>query len=72
MFKLIYLLLVLFRPGESRTYSHAEAASLVRAVGITLSSSGNYNNRANSQCTSLDGIHSEAIDGIIKLKVSNI
>jgi hypothetical protein len=48
--------------------THADAASRLRAAGITWSSSGNCSDRYNSTCTSFEQIYSGTIDGIITLK----
>uniref|UniRef100_A0A915LH69 Uncharacterized protein n=1 Tax=Meloidogyne javanica TaxID=6303 RepID=A0A915LH69_MELJA len=50
------------------TYTHSQAMNLLQNEGISISSTGRCSNRNNPQCTSLEGIHSEAIDGIITLK----
>lgn len=63
------LLEFLFHSNEAGTYTHQEALNQLSANGIGISSSGGCSNRYNSQCTSLDGIHTEAIDGLIQLKV---
>lgn len=49
-------------------YSHNGALKLVNEAGIRVVSSGHCSNRNNRHCISLEGIHSEAIDGIITLK----
>uniref|UniRef100_A0A914DN54 Uncharacterized protein n=1 Tax=Acrobeloides nanus TaxID=290746 RepID=A0A914DN54_9BILA len=53
---------------SAETYSHSAAATRLRNAGISIHSSGGCSNKYNKQCTSLDGIHKEAIDGVITLK----
>lgn len=53
---------------QSTVYTHSEALGRLNAAGISVTSSGQCSNRGNAQCTSLDGIHSQAIDGVITLK----
>ncbi|KAI6183063.1 Lysozyme [Aphelenchoides bicaudatus] len=62
VFKLL-LLGLLLHAANAQTYTHQEAANLVRAQDISISSSGGCSNRADRKCTSFDGIHVEAIDG---------
>lgn len=45
------------------TYTNDQAVSLVNAAGIHISSSGGCSDQNNPSCTSLNGIHSECIDG---------
>lgn len=45
------------------TYSNGDAVARLSAAGISVRSSGGCSNRNNPSCTSLDGIHSECIDG---------
>jgi hypothetical protein len=64
------LILLLFCAKNSlqAVYNHSQALQLVNDAGIFVTSRGQCSNRRNPQCTSLDGVHSEAIDGIITLK----
>lgn len=45
------------------TYSNGDAVARLAAAGISVRSSGGCSDRNNGRCTSLDGIHSECIDG---------
>jgi hypothetical protein len=49
--------------ATAQTYSHSQALSKLQAVGISVRSSGGCSNRNNPRCTSLDGIHTQCIDG---------
>src|SRR5438045_2500355 len=49
-------------------YTHSEAQRLLNNSGITVTSTGGCSNKNVEGCTSLDGIHEEAIDEIITLK----
>ena len=53
-------------PGLKLTQTEAE--SRIRAAGISIISSGNCSNKSNPRCTSLNGILSSTVDGIIALK----
>lgn len=44
-------------------YTDQQARKLLAAAGIGVSSSGNCNDQNQKNCTSLNGIHSECIDG---------
>jgi hypothetical protein len=48
--------------------SQSQAASQLRAAGITWSSSGNCTTRSNPTCTSFDQINASTVDGVITLK----
>lgn len=48
--------------------SHAAAVAKLNANGITITSSGNCTDRNNPNCTSLEGVLSGTVDGVIKLK----
>ncbi|MGW2021824.1 hypothetical protein [Streptomyces decoyicus] len=48
--------------------THAQAASKLRAAGITWTSSGRCSNRNNRRCTSFTRINSGTIKGIITFK----
>jgi len=50
------------------TYTHAEAAAILSAKGISTSSSGGCSDQNNRSCTSLEGIPKTTIDNIIALK----
>jgi len=56
---------------QAGTYTQAQAAAKLSAAGIDVHSSGNCATQSNPSCTSLQGIHQEAIDcnnGVIVLK----
>ena len=55
-------------PNYAAKLSQAQAASLIRAAGIGVSSSGGCTNRYNSTCTSFDQINDTTVNGIITLK----
>lgn len=55
-------------PSYAAKLSQAQAASLIRAAGISVSSSGGCTNRNNSTCTSFEQINDTTINGIITLK----
>jgi hypothetical protein len=48
--------------------TQSQAASELRAAGITWSSSGNCTTRTNSHCTSFDQINASTVDGVITLR----
>jgi hypothetical protein len=48
--------------------SQSQAASQIRAAGITWSSSGGCTDRYNSHCTSFEQINSGTVNGIITLR----
>lgn len=48
--------------------THAQATSMLRASGITWSSSGNCSNRLNSTCTSFEQVNLATIQGAQTLK----
>ena len=51
--------------------TQAQAASQLRAAGITWSSSGNCTTRSNPSCTSFDQINQSTVSGAITLKKAN-
>ena len=51
--------------------SQSEAASLIRAAGISVYSSGGCTNRNRSNCTSFEQINSATVNGIITFKKSS-
>ena len=55
-------------PDYAAKLSQAQAASLIRAAGIGVSSSGNCTTRTNSTCTSFEQINDTTVNGIITLK----
>jgi hypothetical protein len=55
-------------PSYAAKLSQAQAASLIRAAGIAVSSSGGCTNRNDGTCTSFDQINDTTVDGIITLK----
>ena len=55
-------------PNYAAKLSQSQAASLVRAAGIAVSSSGGCTNRNNSTCTSFEQINDATINGIITFK----
>eukprot|EP01122_Echinamoeba_exundans_P009995 TRINITY_DN3620_c0_g1_i1.p1 TRINITY_DN3620_c0_g1~~TRINITY_DN3620_c0_g1_i1.p1 ORF type:complete len:149 (-),score=29.80 TRINITY_DN3620_c0_g1_i1:120-566(-) len=60
--------------ATAQTYTHSQALSKLQAAGISVRSSGGCSNRNNPRCTSLDGIHTQCIDGsagVITLKRSS-
>ncbi|MFF4187574.1 hypothetical protein ACFYZ9_30715 [Streptomyces sp. NPDC001691] len=62
---------VLALPGNAfavTKLSQSEAASQLRAAGITWSSSGNCTTRSNSSCTSFDQINQATVTGLKTLK----
>lgn len=63
IFAVAIILAVAVAAVAAGTYSHATAASLLAGAGIGIRSSGGCSNRNIGSCTSLDGIHSECIDG---------
>lgn len=60
------VLAVAITVADAGTLSHAQALAQIRAAGMD--TNGKCTSRHSFQCTSLDGIHEEAIDGIITLK----
>ncbi|MFC0434386.1 hypothetical protein [Kutzneria buriramensis] len=48
--------------------TQAQAASELRAAGITWSSSGNCTTRSDPHCTSFDQINASTVDGVITLR----
>ncbi|MEV4342106.1 peptidoglycan-binding protein [Streptomyces sp. NPDC049590] len=54
--------------GGGGKLSDAQAASRLKAAGITRSSSGNCTNRYNKKCTSLQSIRARTVDGVIALR----
>jgi hypothetical protein len=48
--------------------SQQAAMALVRAAGITLISSGHCARRSNPHCTSLDGVRSSTVGGLVALR----
>ncbi|KAF7636689.1 hypothetical protein Mgra_00003870 [Meloidogyne graminicola] len=65
----LLLFLILFIPSFwCFIYTHSQAINILNNEGIQVTSTSRCSNRNNPQCTSLDGIHSEAIEGIITLK----
>ena len=62
---------VLATPLDERSgtkLTQAQAASRIAAAGISTSSSGGCTDKTKPNCTSLDGIYSGTIDGVITLK----
>lgn len=45
------------------TYTNQQAVAILTSAGIGIYSSGGCSDKSNPKCTSLDGIHSECIDG---------
>lgn len=68
-FLTIFLSLIPLIFAES--FSHAEAQQKLTDAGIEISSTGDCSDRTRRVCTSLHGIQSEAINGIIALKNSS-
>ncbi len=60
-------------PANASGYkmSQSEAASSLRSVGITWSSSGGCTNRYNSTCTSFEQINSGTVNGVKTLKTAS-
>jgi len=60
-------------PANASGYkmTHSEAASSLRSVGITWSSSGNCSDRYNSTCTSFSQINSGTVNGVKTLKTAS-
>lgn len=60
-------------PANASGYkmSQSAAASSLRSVGITWSSSGGCTNRYNSTCTSFDQINSGTVSGVKTLKTAS-
>lgn len=54
------------RSGTKLT--QAQAASKLKAAGISASSSGGCTSKSNPSCTSYDGVYSGTVDGAITLK----
>ncbi len=50
------------------TYTHADAAAVLNARGINVTSSGNCNDPKRKECTSLEGIPKNTIANVIALK----
>ncbi|GAA3438447.1 hypothetical protein [Kutzneria kofuensis] len=48
--------------------TQSQAASQLRAAGITWSSSGNCTDRSNPHCTSFDQINASTVNGVITLR----
>ena len=51
--------------------TQSQAASQLRAAGVTWSSSGNCTDRYNSTCTSFEQINQSTVSGVITLKRSS-
>ena len=47
----------------SLTYTHDQTVAIVTKAGISINSIGNCSNQNQSNCTSLEGMHWECIDG---------
>ncbi len=54
--------------GTPGTMTHAAAAAILQAAGISVSSSGNCSDKTNSSCTSLDGMHESTIRQVVAVK----
>ena len=65
--------LAMAAPANASGYkmSQSEAASSLRSVGITWSSSGGCTNRYNSTCTSFEQINSGTVNGVKTLKTAS-
>jgi len=55
----------------SALLSHAEALKRLKAVGVTVSSSGGCSDRNKPTCTSLDQIRENTISGLVTLKTAS-
>ena len=58
----LFFFLIHFVYSDTR-YTDAEARRLLTNAGIAVVSSGNCSNQNQANCTSLQGIHSDCIDG---------
>jgi len=61
--RIALVLAVIVAVAHAGTYTNSQAVSILGGAGISVRSSGGCSNRNNPSCTSLDGIHSECIDG---------
>ncbi|MBU2103702.1 pilin [Patescibacteria group bacterium] len=56
--------------GTPGSLTHAQAAAILQAAGISVSSSGNCSDKTNPRCTSLDGMHESTMKQVVALKES--
>ncbi|KAF9925615.1 hypothetical protein FBU30_004635 [Linnemannia zychae] len=60
--------MITFASASGTPLTNLEAFTRLDAAGISVSSSGGCDDKTKKQCTSLDGVLSDTIDGIITLK----
>jgi hypothetical protein len=70
MLSLLVLCIFVQSTQASSVHTHVEAVKRLTAAGIGIFSPGHCIDRSNKECVSLEGIHTEVIDGIIMLKVN--
>ncbi|MBU1292953.1 pilin [Patescibacteria group bacterium] len=54
--------------GTPGSMTHAQAAAILQAAGIGVSSSGNCSDKSNPRCTSLDGMHEATVRQAVAVK----
>ena len=56
----------------TRYVTDTDARALLLSQGVNITSVGNCNDKANSQCTSLDGVTESALNSVIDLRVRSM
>src|SRR5438094_887089 len=63
-----FLVIIIGVSNVNANLSHVQAAHLLSAAGIPIWSSGKCIDRKNPECTSLEGVRHQTIDGITAFK----